>query len=116
MFKKLLNKIVMGTKCYLALKEHCTELELKCAEFEMKCKDFQYNTNTLTEQAREIEKLHKLLTQSDNVSNLYATQLAKNKKTARKIVRTVNGLIKREDSIQATKDIKALCNQIIKGE
>ena len=39
MFKKLLNKIIMGTKCYLALREYCTELELKCAELEIKSKD-----------------------------------------------------------------------------
>lgn len=42
--------------------------------------------------------------------------LSQDKTIARRIVRKVNGLIKREDSVQATKEIKALCNEIIKGE
>lgn len=42
--------------------------------------------------------------------------IATNKTKARKIIRIVKGLIKREDSISTTKEIKALCNEIIKGE
>jgi hypothetical protein len=85
MFKKIINKIIMATQCYLALKERFSGLEF-----------------VVDAQAEKIKEQDVLI--------------AKNKTTARKIVRTVNGLIKREDSINATKKIKALCNEIIKGE
>ena len=85
MLRKLINKIIMGTKCYSMLKE--------------KFRDNELLIESLTEELKK---------SSDSVS--------KNKTTARKIIRVVNGLIKREDSVQATKEIKALCNEIIKGE
>lgn len=85
MFKKIINKIIMATQCYLALKEK-----------------FSGQVFIIEAQEQRIKEQDVLI--------------AKNKTTARKIVRTVNGLIKREDSINATKEIKALCNEIIKGE
>lgn len=39
-----------------------------------------------------------------------------NKTTARKIVRAVNSLIKKDEIVNTQKEIKALCNKIIKGE
>lgn len=42
--------------------------------------------------------------------------IALNKTKARKIIRITNSLIKREDSVNTKKEIKALCNEIIKGE
>lgn len=92
MFKKLINKIIMGTKCYLALKQAFADLkhDNACLEDELS------QTKISLDVAREC--------------------LKSNKTTARRIIRIVNGLIKREDSVQATKEIKALCNEIIKGE
>ena len=85
MFKKIIEKIVMTTKCYAELKN----------EFVKVCNDIQF--------CREI-------------AEKYSARLNANKTTARKIIRVVNGLIKREDSVAAAKEIKALCNEIIKGE
>ena len=85
MFKKIWNEIIMGTKCYLMLKQ-----------------DREKTIKQLGEVALENGRLEK--------------ELAKNKTIARKIIRVVNSLLKREDSVNATKEIKALCNEIIKGE
>lgn len=85
MLKKLINKIIMGTKCYILLKERCNVLEKENNDIRA-----------------YVQKLLEMLSQDKTI--------------ARRIVRRVNGLIKREDSVQATKEIKALCNQIFKGE
>ena len=71
MLKKIINKIIMGTRCYLSLKKYSNELEEK---------------------------------------------ISMNKTTARKIVRAVNSLLKKDELVSTKKQIKALCNEIIKGE
>lgn len=43
-------------------------------------------------------------------------QVEKNKKTARRIIRLTNALLKKDELVQTKKDIQALCHEIIKGE
>lgn len=71
MLKKLINKIIMSTKCYLSLRQYSNELE---------------------------------------------ETLNSNKTTARKIIRAVNSLLKKDELVTTKKQIKELCNEIIKGE
>lgn len=103
MFKKLINKIIMGTKCYILLKERCNALEKENSDIREKTK------------AQLCEKIE-ILKEKDGYVQKLLEMLSQDKTIARRIVRRVNGLIKREDSVQATKEIKALCNEIIKGE
>lgn len=103
MFKKIINKVIMGTKCYILLKERCSALEKENNDIREKTK------------AQLCEKIE-FLKEKDAYVQKLLEMLSQDKTIARRIVRKVNGLIKREDSVQATKEIKALCNEIIKGE
>lgn len=103
MFKKIINKIIMGTKCYMLLKERCNALEKENNDIREKTK------------IQLCEKIE-ILKDKDAYIDYLLKALSQNKTIARRIVRRVNGLIKREDSVQATKEVKALCNEIIKGE
>ena len=109
MFKKLINKIIMGTKCYLQLKQKLEDLEKENQDIKnifmieylenANTKERTYRSLTLCKITQEFEKI---------ISN--------NKITARKIIREVNKLIKKDEIVNAQKQIKALCNEIIKGE
>lgn len=109
MLKNLINKIIKGTKCYLELKQRLKEIEKENQEIkslfmieyleDTNSKERTYRSLTLCKITQEYEKI---------ISN--------NKTTARKIIREVNKLIKKDEIINAQKQIKALCNEIIKGE
>lgn len=101
MLKKMINKIVMGTKCYIALKQRLNELEMEIFTIVNR-----YDIEILTDNTTG-EKTYRC-----NTINKLNDKLAKNKTTARKIVKLVNSLLKK-DATQ--KEIKALCNEIIKG-
>lgn len=90
MFKKIINKIIMGTKCYLALKQAFTDLkhDNACLEDELSQKNFIIDTT------------HKVLQEQ--------------KFKARKIVRLLNANFDKKNG--TIKQVKALCNEIIKGE
>lgn len=84
MLKNLINKIIMGTKCYIALKDKFTKLE--------------EDLNVYQETIIDLQNI-----------------ISGNKTKARKIVRAVNGLIKKDEIVNTQKEIKEICNQIIKG-
>ena len=90
MLKKIINKIIMGTKCYLALKDALIELEHK---------NMALHTD--------------LETQTLELIDLKNT-ISYNKTQARKIVRLLNANFDKKNG--TIKQIKALCNKIIKGE
>ena len=103
MFKKIINKIIMGTRCYILLKERCNALETELVAIKE------------TSKIQLCEQIERLKDKDFYIQHLLE-MLSQDKTIARRIVRKVNGLIKREDSVQATKEIKVLCNEIIKGE
>ena len=90
MFKKIINKIIMGTRCYLALKQSFADLkhDNACLEDELLQKNFI------------IDAAHKVLQEQ--------------KTKARKIVRLLNANFDKKNG--TIKQVKALCNEIIKGE
>lgn len=90
MIKKIINKIIMGTKCYLALRKEFIDLkhDKACLEDELSQKIFV------------IDVAHKVLQEQ--------------KTKARKIVRLLNANFDKKNG--TIKQIKALCNEIIKGE
>lgn len=90
LLEKIINKIIMGTKCYIALKDKIYELENERTKFKDK----------FAQQAMDLIELNNII--------------SKNKTTARKIVRAVNSLIKKDEIVNTQKQIKALCNEIIK--
>ena len=105
MLKKMINKIIMGTKCYIALKQRLKELEMENFTIVNR-----YDIETLTniETGEKIYRCNTILKLTD--------KLAKNKTTARKIIKLVNSLLKKDEIVTTQKEIKALCNEIIKGE
>lgn len=109
MFKKLMNKIIMGTKCYLALRQKLQEVEKENQDIKTLFM-IEYLENTKTKE-RTYRSLT-LLKITEELNNI----ISSNKTKARKIIREVNKLIKKEEIINTEKRIKALCNEIIKGE
>lgn len=109
MFKKLVNKIIMNTECYLKLRNRLEEVEEENTYFKSyfgiesivnkDTKEKIYRSTMLCKITRELE---------DTIS--------KNKTTARKIIRAVNSLLKKNEIVNTQKEIKRLCNEIIKGE
>lgn len=83
MFKKIINKIIMGTQCYLALKDRFEQNSMDIAF----CKE---------------------------VVEQYSIRLNSNKTKARKINKLLNANFDKKNG--TIKQIKALCNEIIKGE
>lgn len=90
MFKKIINKIIMGTKCYLALRKEFLdtkqnnvylENELRYSRVQMKVRDEMLKTS---------------------------------RTKARKIVRLLNANFDKKNG--TVKQVKTLCNEIIKGE
>lgn len=88
MLKKLINKIIMGTKCYLALKEAFadTKHDKACLEDE--------------------------LSQTKFALGIARDCLKTNKTTARKINKLLNANFDKKN--ETIKQVKALCNEIIK--
>lgn len=99
MWKKLIDKLVMKSERYLTLKD-CLDKALKEAKTTNESNDFIL---------QEIEE------KIDNINHL-ENLLSENKTIARRIIREVNKLIKRDEIVNAQKKIKELCNEIIKGE
>lgn len=90
MFKKIINKVIMGTKCYLALKQAFADLKHDNASLE----------DELSQKNFIIDTTHKVLQEQ--------------KTKARKIVRLLNANFDKKNG--TIKQVKALCNEIIKGE
>ena len=82
--KKLIDKIVMGTKVYQKLKFECDSV---------------------------LETIKKISEEKHKIEAI----ISRNKTIARKISRVINAF-KKENNVDAIKEIKALCNEIIKGE
>lgn len=107
MLKKLFNKFITGSRCYLALKARLEELEKENEEmkktFEIEClidqktKKRTYRSIVLCTVAKELESI-----------------ISENKTTARKIIRQLNANFDKKNT--SIKKIKSLCNEIIKGE
>lgn len=105
MLKKLINKIIMETECYVLLKNRFKEVEREKEEI-VKYFGIESLTDNITH--KKTYRSTVLLTITKNLEEI----ITKDKKIARKIIRTVNSLLKKDESVH----IKALCNQIIKGE
>ena len=99
MLKKLIDKFIMKSERYLTLK-NCLDNALK----EAKISNENYKFIL-----QEVDDRIKNITHLENI-------LSNNKTTARRIIREVNKLIKRDEIVNAQKKIKELCNEIIKGE
>ena len=93
MFKKIFNKIIMGTKCYILLKERCNVLEKE--------------NESLREHSKMqiCEQIAKVKDKEDYIEYLQKL-LSENKKNARRIIREINKM--------NNEMAKEYCREIIK--
>ena len=94
MFKKIINKIIMGTKCYKMLQSAFNDKETRI--------------ETLTRMLKEVEEFRDKQSEYEAIIITYQNKLKINQRYARQIVRQIN-----KGNLDKAKDI---CNQIIKGE
>lgn len=103
MLKKIINKIIMGTKCYIELKKRLKELEMENFLIVNRY-DIEILTNNETG-----EKTYRC----NSLIKLY-DKFTQNKTKARKIIKLLNANFDKKN--ETIKQVKNLCNEIIKGE